>query len=565
MIRLHIVLDSAPFRRENDTGCHTMKPAISIIVPVHNNEKTIEGCLDSILSQSLSDIELIVVDDGSTDESLKIVETAAQSDHRIRTLSHPVSLSASQARKDGVSAARGSLIMFVDADDELEPGICERLRIEMEEKPADIIHFNTNVNNAGDAPAASIEWLQGFLAPHNGMLKDDDVFVGCFDEGLYSFSLWNKIYRAEVCKEAFSHIADGWFPRANDVYAFFMLAYFAHSYRGLPEVFGYRYHFGAGEGGKRRLSRTAFENLCAMGLVADAIKRFLEENNAMKRFESAYGKVRKNLLWDCFSKFRDNLEKDDFGFGYDTLLKYWEAPEVIPLMIETYQGGEKDIAIRLADCSSTAPMSRTVKTIGAYYHQINHGGAQRVTCELIRLWKQLGYDVVLFTDLEPEESDYPLPEGITRVVIPSFFSTTKENYGVRANALANAFEEYRIDCFVYHAWESYLLLWDMLLAKAAGIPTVVYCHSAFSSVLRGLHGHFATQPFVFGLAETLVVLSESDRLYWSTFNDRVVKTINSLPAKSNRIQENRTPPRSPRLSGWDGFPKKKTRLMQCAS
>ena len=104
MIRLLIVLDSAPFRRKNDTGCHTMKPAISIIVPVHNNEKTIEGCLDSILSQSLSDIELIVVDDGSTDESLKIVEAAAQSDHRIRTLSHPVSLSASQARKDGVSA-----------------------------------------------------------------------------------------------------------------------------------------------------------------------------------------------------------------------------------------------------------------------------------------------------------------------------------------------------------------------------------------------------------------------------------------------------------------------------
>lgn len=517
-----------------------MKPLISIIVPACNNETSIESCLESIVSQSLQEIEIIVIDDGSEDESPRLIRTAADTDQRIRTIFHPASLTASQARKDGVAIAQGSYIMFVDADDELEPGICEKLCSEMSRNPADIIQFGTKIINMRNAPDTQIKWLREFLAPYNGTLLNDKVFTGCFNENLYSFSLWNKIYKADVCKKAFSHIADGRFPRANDMYAFFMLAYFAESYRGLPEIVGYQYHYGAGAGGQSKLSRIAFENLCSMGLVADEIRRFLEDEGTFELHKTAYENARKNLLWDCFSKFRDNLEETDFGFGYDTLMKYWRTPEIVSLMIETYQGREKNVAIQLAECSSTVPMKREVKTIGVYYHRISCGGAEKVTCELINLWKQLGFEIVLFTDHEPDNSDYPLPDGVARVVIPSFFSTTKENYRTRAEFLSLALDEYRIDCFVYHAWESYLLLWDMLLIKGAKIPTVIYCHSAFSSVPRGLHAHFATQPFIFGLAEALVVLSESDRLYWSMFSSNVVKTINPVFVNKDRTERSCT-------------------------
>lgn len=535
--------------KTNSQKGDAMNPAISIIVPVHNNEDRIESCLTSITTQSFSDIEIVVIDDGSTDGSLVLIEKRAAVDDRIKILSYSENKSASQARKDGVAAAHGSYIMFADGGDELEPEICEQLVAEMKNAPADILHFNTTINNIAGLPPAQIERLQALLFPYEGILEDDEVLSKYFAEPLRSANLCNKMFRADVCKKAFSRVADGRFHQAEDAYAFFVIAYYARSYRGLPHLYGHRYNLGADGSDLKKFTRSAFENLCATGLVADNLKTFLEKEGVFELQENAYRNVRRSFLYDCFSKFRDNLDAGDFAFGYDTLLKYWEAPEILSLMIETYQGQERDIALRLADASAASPKITSVKTIGAYYHRICGGGAQRVTCDLINIWKRMGYNVVLFTDLEPDESDYLLPDDTPRVVLPSFFTTTKETYRTRAEAFSDACEHYGVDCLVYHAWESHLLLWDMLLAKAAGIPTIVHCHNAFSSVVRGLHRHFATQPYVFRLADALVVLSESDRLYWSMFATPVVKTIN--PISDDLKHEASTPTPTPTLL-WVG-------------
>lgn len=91
-------------------------PQISIIVPIYNSEKTLERCINAILDQSFSDFELILVNDGSTDSSSKIIEQYAKTDSRIRPI-HKFNGGVSSARNAALDEARGEYILFCDSDD----------------------------------------------------------------------------------------------------------------------------------------------------------------------------------------------------------------------------------------------------------------------------------------------------------------------------------------------------------------------------------------------------------------------------------------------------------------
>ena len=92
---------------------------ISIIIPVYNTESTLDRCLESVLRQTMSDDEVLLIDDGSTDRSPQLCEEWARRDPRVRTI-HQSNGGLSQARNTGLAHAQGELIAFVDSDDTLE-------------------------------------------------------------------------------------------------------------------------------------------------------------------------------------------------------------------------------------------------------------------------------------------------------------------------------------------------------------------------------------------------------------------------------------------------------------
>ena len=94
-------------------------PKVSVIIPVYNTEAYVEQTLRSIMGQTLRDIELIVVNDGSTDGSLSVLERIATGDDRIRLYTQP-NKGLSQTRNAGIARARGEFIYFMDSDDLLE-------------------------------------------------------------------------------------------------------------------------------------------------------------------------------------------------------------------------------------------------------------------------------------------------------------------------------------------------------------------------------------------------------------------------------------------------------------
>ena len=97
-----------------------MHPCVSVIIPVYNIEKHLEKCLDSVIGQTLKNIEIIVVDDGSTDNSPRIIDRYARTDSRIVAI-HKANEGLAYARKSGIEAAHGKYVQHLDGDDFLEP------------------------------------------------------------------------------------------------------------------------------------------------------------------------------------------------------------------------------------------------------------------------------------------------------------------------------------------------------------------------------------------------------------------------------------------------------------
>jgi len=126
---------------ESDIADYAGDVFVSVIIPVYNTESYLEECLDSIKNQTLKHIEIICIDDGSTDDSLSIIKAYAQNDNRFIVLSQP-NAGLGATRNIGLANAKGSYVYFMDSDDILEIGALEFLYNEATRDSLDILYFD---------------------------------------------------------------------------------------------------------------------------------------------------------------------------------------------------------------------------------------------------------------------------------------------------------------------------------------------------------------------------------------------------------------------------------------
>lgn len=153
-------------------------PKISVIVPVFNTEKYISECIDSILAQTFTDWELILVDDGSKDNSGKICDEYATKDSRVRVLHQPNG-GVTSARSNGVKNAKGEWITFVDADDTL-PVDALKMMIEKVDDNTDIV-----VGRYDDRKLPKTISIRDYRS-------------ACISGTIFSTALWAKLYRRNL-------------------------------------------------------------------------------------------------------------------------------------------------------------------------------------------------------------------------------------------------------------------------------------------------------------------------------------------------------------------------------
>lgn len=170
---------------------------ISIIVPVYNGSKFIKRCFKSITNQSYSNIEIIAVDDGSKDESGKMLDELSLVDSRINVI-HKKNGGVSQARNEGIKKASGKYIMFVDVDDYVSENLCESLVNAIDDEydyaVSGFVQINPDDNKNVVLPASSFEKTpDGF----------DKQFIVLLNNAAI-YTPWAKIFKRELITKGFT-------------------------------------------------------------------------------------------------------------------------------------------------------------------------------------------------------------------------------------------------------------------------------------------------------------------------------------------------------------------------
>ena len=174
------------------------KERITVIVPVYNTAKFLRRCVESIFAQTYDNLEIILVDDGSTDDAPGICDDLASQDPRVRVV-HQENRGLSGARNTGLDLASSDHIMFLDSDDEMLPAMVETLWYIMQKTGADITQCDFTEIIEG-ASSSEIQREKAFRRDSVGeihLLRGRDKLTACLENWRFVVQ-WNKLFRREI-------------------------------------------------------------------------------------------------------------------------------------------------------------------------------------------------------------------------------------------------------------------------------------------------------------------------------------------------------------------------------
>ena len=189
-------MESETFERTTK-HIESLSPSISVIVPVYNVESYIEHCVESILKQTFTDFELLLIDDGSTDGSSKLCDRYCEKDSRCRTIHKKNNKSEADARNMGLDFAVGDYIAFIDADDYIHPQYLEIL-------------YKAVCENKCEIAIANFESVPNMMYYENYDLKkcyntkcvsQKNLMVELFSKILFMV-VWGKMYKRELLQRS---------------------------------------------------------------------------------------------------------------------------------------------------------------------------------------------------------------------------------------------------------------------------------------------------------------------------------------------------------------------------
>ena len=323
----------------------------SFILPVYNAEKTLEACINSILNQSYCDLELICIDDCSSDGSIKIVRQFQEKDDRVQLICNDKNIGTLCSRKKGVLQACGDYILFADNDDAYELDACQILFEEINTDPTDILMYKVGLLDIGEhsSLAQRIE-TERLLSPIAEKYVGDNCIVIKNRISL----LWNKAVKTEICKEAYQHAEDLFLTITEDRYASYLIHYYANSFRTIENIL-YRWNSSTGTSTKKSRTLEQYDNLCrCMWESSRAIEKFLRESGNQMLVD--YYLNTGNNIGYCIDEWYKSIETDMCAEALEILMKYYDKDSIMKLlhskMNQSKNGYDKYCSFYLKLCKS---------------------------------------------------------------------------------------------------------------------------------------------------------------------------------------------------------------------
>ena len=227
-------------------------PQISIIIPIYNTERYLSDCLDSVINQTIQDIEIICVNDGSTDNSAQIIEEYALKDNRIKVL-HKENGGQTSSRRAGLELATGEYIGFVDSDDWIDSDMYEKMLSIAERYQVDMVSSGYYLE--GNYTTKHLDTVEYGLYDADNIqdLRDNTIYCVQRKETGLRGSMCCKIFKRNILMDTIKMVPDS-ISIAEDKMSVITYMLYCNSAYVMPEAF---YHWVIHQGS---MSRRADEN-----------------------------------------------------------------------------------------------------------------------------------------------------------------------------------------------------------------------------------------------------------------------------------------------------------------
>ena len=238
---------------------------VSIIIAAYNVSEYIDACVQSVLNQTLTNVEAVVVNDASTDDTALKLAALAFADPRVKVVEHTENKGLHLARKSGIEVADGEYVVFLDGDDDLAPDFCEVLAAEMDRTGSDIIHFGITAIAENGLDEHERWGFENYINQPSEPATGTEIANNIYQESCGYKTDWRttqRIYRRDLAKQAFRAMTDERLERAEDSYETLVLSHLAKTASGLEEYRGLNYHYGRGVTGTNLISADKFGLFC---------------------------------------------------------------------------------------------------------------------------------------------------------------------------------------------------------------------------------------------------------------------------------------------------------------
>ena len=510
------------------------QPFISVLVAVHNVSKYLDRCLNSLATQTLLDVEFIVVDDGSTDSSAEMSDKYQAKDSRFKVI-HQKNLGILNTRKRGIEEAKGRYCIFLDGDDFLvHSRVLEHLVEMLKSECADILQYRVNVIGKNKT---QVEEFHRWFDPridNKTVHSPINILRTCFVEGLFRWSLWDKVYKTSVLKKAANVCVNEYFITAEDIYWFFLIAYFSTSFKSVETKPFYTYRLGSGVS-TQSIDLKKFHYFAKEILLIGWLKSFLIAENQLIHYQDILKCLQKQILDTTLWRF-EKLSVCSRFKAWDLIRQHVEIETLLPALYDHFRGKEGDLSDSVRNANTLISSAKQVKVIGIFYRRLYEGGVERCIAQQIPLFMKMGYQVVLLLEETEPSREYEIPSVVPKIIIP------KSYFEDRATSFREAIESFHIDVLVHHASSSENYLFDVILVKSLGIPVVTVRNELSMCGILWHEKKISKQIHTMQLTDILIVLSTMEETFYQSLglNARYIPNSVSYLASAGRKSENKS-------------------------
>lgn len=480
-----------------DDSCQP--PLISVIIVNYNNSIYLKKCIESVINQTLSNIEIIIVDDCSQDNSVNIIKSFCQKDARIKPIYFECNKSQHMAKKYGVQYATGQYIMFLDSDDFYSHNACETAY--------SIIYSGYDVggyNFSLIVPAFAnendvIRYSNYALRTEECSFYGIDILYNTFITSKITPHITNKIFNSTICKKAFSQLEDGRFTRGEDNYEAIALLNNARSFHFMPvSLYNHPIFMGIATIDSTNYKINEFLNT---GSVWKAIKRYVAKSYIPYNFDM----LKECGIKETMQAFFEYVTQQNLSNYFDTVAEQYGFEDVLFYLMSNYFLKWSQVAEKFLHYNMELKNS-TIKSI-CIYLPLYTSDDEWLVKSICNILQYQGYNISIIIEINKTQTSF-CHKGVDVVLINSSLSYQEDLIKNNLHSIIHLLSKNNFDLILYFGAWNQASLWQFIIFKYFKVPFIlISCAPFYASLI---------DKRLYDMQQVLSVMRIADQVW--TFN-----------------------------------------------